>query len=257
VLAAEIKAPPAPVRVHGMAAANSHEPVPPPPPTSVAVFGDSVPDWLVRDAGAAYDRADFTVIDAAHEACDGAVNTPPARSRRHRLVPPADCRPWTESYPAVVADPAHPVDVALLVLGQAPTVDYEIGGRWVGPCTDMNWYSADVMQRIAYLRDHVAHVVLALPAWGSPRIRWFLADDYDTRYTCIREALKLVAAAEEVPTIDLAAVLCPAGPDGDCPPYREDDGLHVDTDDAPAVLGWMLDQVAPLVGRKPLGVAPG
>ena len=54
-------------------------PAPPPPrPTTVAFFGDSVADWLLRDAAPSYARTDFTIVNGA------------ARGLRRRDQP-ADC----------------------------------------------------------------------------------------------------------------------------------------------------------------------
>ena len=72
-----------------------------PHPKTVAVFGDSVADWLLRDAASSYSRTDISVVNAAHEACDGVVDMPVGRDRRgKRLYAPADCQEWPNSYPA-------------------------------------------------------------------------------------------------------------------------------------------------------------
>jgi peptidoglycan/LPS O-acetylase OafA/YrhL len=217
---------------------------PPPPPKTVAIFGDSVPDWLLRDAASSYVRTDFTVANGAHEACDGAVNLPVARDRRgKKLYPPPDCQEWPQSYPTIVEDPAHPVDVAILMIGQAPYMDRLINDQWVGPCDSMAWYTDDVTARIAYLRQHVHQVVLALPSWSGSKVTYSVPDDHRARMACIRSALQTLATTTQVPVVDLASVLCPAGPDGDCAPYTSDDGVHVNAGDAPLVLNWMLDSL--------------
>jgi hypothetical protein len=222
-------------------------PPPPPRPTTVAVFGDSVPDWLLRDAASSYVRTDYTIVNGAHEACDGAVNMPVARDRRGKeLFAPSECEEWTQSYPAVVADPSHPVDVALLMLGQAPYPDRLFGDQWLGPCQTMGWYTDDVIQRIAYLRQHVSEVVLALPSWSGPHVTFMMPDDHRARMACVRSAMQAMAAADQVPVIDLAALLCPSGPDGECAPYTSQDGVHVNAPDAPFVLNWLLDSLPPL-----------
>jgi peptidoglycan/LPS O-acetylase OafA/YrhL len=214
----------------------------PPGPTTVAIFGDSVPDWLLRDAAASYTRTDVTVIDAAHEACDGVANAPRLRERKGlELFAPVDCRPWTASYPEVV-DGGMPVDIAVLVIGQAPLVDRFVGGAWVSPCTDMSWYAADVEARIAYLRGRVGSVVLALPAWGGHGATWTLPDDHLERESCVRDRLHALAVDLAVPTVDLAEQLCLLGKANPDSPRRERDGVHVDAEDAPEVLYWLLDR---------------
>ena len=44
-------------------------------------------------------------------------------------------------------------------------------------------------------------------------------------------------------TVDLATLLCPAGPVGKCSDLRDDDGVHVDPGHAPEVLDWLLSQL--------------
>lgn len=131
----------------------------------------------------------------------------------------------------------------MLVLGQAVVIDRLIGDQWVQPCGDMAWYRDDIAKRIAYLDAHVGGVVLALPAWGGPLSTFFVPDDHIAREGCVRDQLQTTARAAGASVVDLADVLCPDGPANSCPPLRELDGLHVDPEDAPAVLDWLLDNV--------------
>ena len=212
-------------------------------PRVVAIFGDSIADWLLRDAAATFDRPDVVVIDAAIEGCDGAVDIPTARGRAGQILPlPADCDEWPVTYAKAVEDPSLLVDVALLMVGNAPIVDRLVGDRWVGPCDDLQWYAEDVTRRIDYLRSHAGRVVLVLPAWGGDKARFLATDDHLERSACIRSRLLALAGDLEVPVIDLAEILCPSGPDGPCSDLRETDGTHVDPDDAALVLGWLLDR---------------
>ena len=213
-------------------------------PVTAAVFGDSVADWLLRQGTVGWDRRDVTLVDAAHEGCDAANRIPAGRDRHGvELVLPDGCEAWPTAYREVVEDQALPVDVAVLVLGQAVTVDRRVGGRWVGPCEDMAWYTDDVAARVAYLRRHVDDVVLVLPAWGGRGATWSLADDHLDRMACIRAELAGLAERLDLPTVDLAEVLCPAGPKGACNDLRHRDGTHVDPEDAPFVLDWLLDRL--------------
>jgi hypothetical protein len=237
---------PAAGAVPGQTPASAAAPAPPPPPrsTTVAIFGDSVADWLLRDAAKSYTRTDFTVVNGAHEACDGAINLPLSRDRRgKKLQPPADCQQWPQSYPPIVENPAQPIDTAVLVLGQAPYPDHLFGDQRLGPCDTMGWYTADVTQRIAYLRQHVSQVVLALPSWSGARVTFMMPDDHRARMACIRRALQDMATTAQIPVVDLASLLCPAGPAGECAPYTSDDGVHVNPKDAPLVLNWLLDSL--------------
>ncbi len=213
-------------------------------PVSIALFGDSVADWLLRDAAPTFKRTDVTLIDAAIEGCDGAVAVPTARGRGGELLPlPVDCKPWSETYVAVAENDALPVDVAVLVVGYAPMVDRQVDGRWVGPCDSLSWYVDDIGDRVTYLNAHVERIVLALPSWGGRKSSFLSTDDHLERMACIREELLSFAKQNGVPTVDLAELLCPAGPSGECSPLREQDGAHVDPGDAPMVLQWLLEQV--------------
>ena len=186
------------------------------------------------------------MINAAHEGCDGSANEPLAQAASGEvLVRAVNCTPWPAAYPAVVESLSQSVDIALLVIGQDPALSHMLNGQWVDPCTDMQWYASDVAARIEYLKQHVHSVVIALPAWGGNRSLWFLPPDHEARYTCVRDQLRQTALATGATTIDLADVLCPAGPDGTCPDLRERDGMHVDPEDAPMVFGWILDQLRP------------
>jgi len=208
------------------------------------VFGDSVPDWLVRDGSVGFARTDVVLVDAAHEGCDASVARPMWRDRHGdaREIPVA-CQAWPVSYAPVIEALDRPVDVAVLVVGQAVVIDRLIGDQWVGPCGDMAWYREDIAKRIAYLQANVDEVVLALPAWGGPLSTWFVPDDHLAREGCVRDQLRAAASSAGAGVVDLAGVLCPEGPVGACPPLREADGMHVDPEDAPMVLDWLLDAV--------------
>jgi hypothetical protein len=214
-----------------------------PPPRVVALFGDSIADWLLHDAAPTFTRTDVTLVDVAVEGCDAAVDIPKARGRAGQiLAPPADCTDWKHQYPVAVENPKLPIDVAVLVLGQAPILDRLVDGRWVGPCETTAWYERDLANRIAYLRPRVGEVVLALPSWGGKKASFLSTEDHLVRMGCIRAGLTALATRLHVPTVDLAEELCPAGPSGQCTALRDRDGTHVDPEDAPVVLDWLLDK---------------
>jgi peptidoglycan/LPS O-acetylase OafA/YrhL len=215
----------------------------PPEPLTVAIFGDSVPAWLIRDAAASFDRSDVVVLNGAREGCDGMVAMPAGRDRRKNVIPlPEDCLAWTESYPATLAT-ADQTDVSLLVLGQAPTVDRLIEDRWLGPCDSLDWYLEDVAQRVEFLRSQGTEPVLALPARFGQRITYILEDDHADRIACIRGALAATADRLGIDTIDLDDVLCR---DDDCESLRTIDGVHVDAAVAPQVFNEVIDRVLEL-----------
>ncbi|WP_051063338.1 acyltransferase family protein [Ilumatobacter nonamiensis] len=212
----------------------------PPSPVTVAVFGDSVPAWLLRDAAASFSRSDAVVLNGAMEACDGMVDLPLGRDRRRgEFVVPADCKDWRTSYPATLAN-ASKADVALLVLGQAPVVDRFIDGRWQGPCDSIDWYVADLADRVEYLRTAGTRPILAIPARFGHRVTFIVPDDHLERVGCVRSALIAAAAALDVDVLDLDELLCP---DDDCEAVRTLDGIHVDPDAAPGVLNAVVDRV--------------
>jgi peptidoglycan/LPS O-acetylase OafA/YrhL len=210
-----------------------------PRPSVVAVFGDSVPAWLLRDAAATFTRPDVTILNGAGEACDGMVNLPLGRDRREQeLVPPDTCLDWMTSYPATLAT-AQP-DFGILVLGQAPVLDRLIDGQWIGPCAGIDWYLDDVNSRVVYLRDHDIEPVLALPARFGQNAIFLVTDDHPERIECVRTAMLQYAIQAEVAVIDLDPLLCI---DDDCDARRSGDGVHVDPPLAPMVLDELLDQV--------------
>jgi hypothetical protein len=86
-------------------------------------------------------------------------------------------------------------------------------------------------------------VVLAMPAWGGDAASFLGGKDHLRRMGCIREQLRAMADRIDLTTVDLADLLCPAGPDGACTDLRHVDGVHIDHDKAPAVLDWLLAHV--------------
>ena len=222
--------------------------VPAPSPTTIAVFGDSVPAWLLRDAAVSFDRPDVVILNGAQEACDGMVDLPVGRDRRGtELFPPDDCFDWTISYPQTLAN-ADDTDLALLVLGQAPVIDRLIDGEWQGPCDSIDWYLDDLARRIEYLRDAGVRPILAIPAPYGERVAFMVDDDHRERVGCVRSAMLGFASRLDVEHIDLDEYLCPGG---DCDALRTADGIHVDPEFAPLVLDELLDGVLELTSAGP------
>ena len=220
----------------------------PAPPMVLALFGDSVPAWLVRDGAAGFDRPDVVLVNGAKEACDGLIGMPPALDRfGAELLPPEDCVPWDRWYPTVLDDIAAgagaPVDIALLMLGQAPVLDHRVDGRWVAPCESVDWYLGDLDARIDMLRGRGIGVVFAMPAPLGQRATFSVPDDHRARMECVRSALARRMLERYVPVIDMQDVLCPFG---DCEALRSRDGVHVDPDRAAEVLRWVVDRTVDL-----------
>ena len=215
----------------------------PAPPRTIAVFGDSVPAWLLRDAAGSFVRSDVVILNGAQEACDGMVELPVGRDRRGtELFPPDDCFDWTVTYPDTLAN-ADQTDIALLVLGQAPVIDRMIDGEWQGPCDSIDWYLDDLDHRVGFLRDQGVRPVIAIPARYGQRVAFMVEDDHRERVGCVRSAMLGFASRLDVEHIDLDHVLCP---NDDCDARRDADGIHVDPEFAPLVLDELLDDVLAL-----------
>lgn len=212
-------------------------------PTTIVVLGDSVPSWLLTEAAKApFTRRDVIIYNGAHEACDAMVNLPDGRDRRgDTLRPPGDCADWKTSYPPAITRDAGSAKVALLMIGTAPIIDHLVNGRWIGPCDGFDWYLKDVSERIAYLKSKNVIPVLAITSWPGPNSQFIYPSDYAERAACVRDAMKAFALAQGVPNFDLAARFCPGGPLKTCDVTRKD-GVHVDSEFAPAVLDWVIDQ---------------
>lgn len=221
-----------------------------PPVPVVALFGDSLPNWLVRDGGWALDPAEVVLVDGTVEGCDGAEGAPVGRAGTGVVVSvPEACTGWRTLYPPVLA--TRPVDVAVLVLGTGAVLDRQLDGSFEGPCGEpaRRWYGDDVRARLRYLGGEADRVVLVLPAWAEDWSGWVFPADHVARTDCVRDTLRTAAAdvtadvAAEgtvVTVVDLAEHLCPDGP-GRCRPVRSVDGVHVDPDQAGGVLGWIVE----------------
>jgi len=212
-------------------------------PPVLAVFGDSVPAWLIEKAAPGFTRTDIVILNGAHEACDAGLDFPVGFDRvGAELREPDDCEEWDTAYGPVLRQTGRPADLALLVLGASVVTDHLVDGQRRSPCDTLDWYTRDVAERIGFLRDEGAQVIMAIPSWPGERSQFVFPSDYARRMGCVRDALSALAAAQEVPTIDLAPEFCPAGPTGNCEKMSLD-GLHIDPDKAPAVFDWLLDQV--------------
>jgi peptidoglycan/LPS O-acetylase OafA/YrhL len=240
--------------------AEQETPAPPPPdpveesPVVIAVFGDSVPAWLLRDAAEGYSDQRATIVNGALEACDAFIGLPVGRDRRGtELVPPDTCVEWDVWYPEVIERGGG--DVALLMLGQAPVVDRQIDGEWVHPCDTIEWYTDDLAARVDSLRSEGLQVVFALPARPGSRATFVLPDDQVERMECVRRDLAVFVEQQALAWFDLDPLFCPAD---DCDAVRSRDGAHVD----PPLAAGMLEQIVqaalqavatPDTGQPPVG----
>ncbi len=245
-----VVAKPAPAVVDPETAATQTTTAAAPGPARLAIVGDSVPSWIIRDGGSGLDPTKVALIDGTLESCDGARGNPVARSRTGALVPtPEGCTGWPSQYPQFFerAD-----DVAVLMIGGHAVLDRDIGGQFRGPCDPFaaSWYQNDVEERLLFLDQYAQHVVLVLPTWADDLSEWIYPSDHLGRMDCVRAALKGAAETEGADTIDFGSYVCPDGP-GACRPLRTRDGMHLDADQAPAALTWLVDQVLEITGTRP------
>jgi hypothetical protein len=232
--------------VAGMSGVTACEPSSNPPTTPgtarVVLYGDSIPAWLIG-AGAAdgIDRTKFTVLNGAVSACDGSLPFYDARWGTNEVVPVTPfCRQgWRKQYPPFLETRS---DIALIMGGTHAMLDHKIDGVWVHPCraAARSWYYEDLKARLSYLKVHSDRVVLVLPAWPGPNSRWIMPTDYLKRATCVREEMVRAASVRRVPTIDFGSYVCPTAQTV-CESFRNDNGVHVDADDAADALRWVLE----------------
>lgn len=217
-----------------------------PPVPVVALLGDSLPNWLVRDGGWALDPSEVRLVDGTSEGCDGAEGSPVGRAGTGVVVTvPESCTGWTTQYPPVVE--VGRIDLAVLAVGTGAVLDRQLDGGFVGPCSDAaaDWYRADVVARLRFLADHADQVVVVLPAWAERWSGWVNPPDHEQRTDCVRATLR--AAVDEAATtppvavVDLGRHLCPEGA-GTCSPVRSTDGVHIDAARAGDVLAWVVEE---------------
>lgn len=231
----------APKRRPAAAVVDPATTVPPGPtgPPVVAMFGDSMPNWLIRDGAPSLDPDQVRLIDGTIEACDGAAGNPVARSRTGVEVPTPDaCTGWPTQYPPFLR--TH-VDVAVLMIGAHAALDRRIEGEFRGPCDPVAaaWYGADLTKRLRYLATRSTTTILVLPAWADDNSGWINPPDHRDRIDCVRATMRAAAQRAGARTLDFGAWLCPDGRD-DCRPLRTGDGIHLDPPEAPAALQWLV-----------------
>ena len=213
---------------------------------TMALFGDSVPAWLLRDGAAGLTDPNVTIVNASNEACDGMALTVPARERNGIALQEATgCQHWPNYYPGILDAPGTKIDVAVLVLGMSVALDHQVNGAWYSPCDNLDWYTSDVQQRLDYFRRFDVPVVFVLPANLGSRSTFIMPNDYPARMMCVRSALAALMARNNVPYIDLDPAVCPAG---DCDAVKSRDGVHIDPEHAADVLNWLVGKVRAVAG---------
>lgn len=218
-----------------------------PPARVVAIFGDSVPAWLLRDGAAAFSRTDVVLVNGAIEACDGMVGMPPQRDRRGDVLPVGEaCEEWNTWYPEVLGSSGR-VDAALVMVGISGALDTRVDDAWRGPCDGLDWYVDDLAARVDFLRSRGLDVVFALPSALGRYSTFMMPDDHPARMACVRAALASMLTLREVPVVDLEPRFCP---DGDCDAIRPTDGVHVAPEFAGDTLDWLMGEVVDVLTRQ-------
>lgn len=223
---------------------------PTPPPTRpgterMVVLGDSIPDWLIRDGSAGVPTAKVTLVNGTLDACEGAKDNPPARSRTGKVVPtPTACaKGWPSMYPPHLTIRA---DVAVVMSSTHAMLDHLLSGTWRHPCHTpaRSWYQADMTARLNYVKTRADRVVLVLPAWPGTNSGWIMPADSTARADCVRSVLRAAARATGVTVLDFGTYLCPSGATS-CKPWRTGDGMHIDKARAPSALGFIVNSSLP------------
>jgi peptidoglycan/LPS O-acetylase OafA/YrhL/lysophospholipase L1-like esterase len=213
----------------------------------VWLVGDSVPYSLASQLADALDGHGADLLNLAVPACDGARGNPTTRlgiGVEDTETRP-ECLAWAERWPAFAAERAP--DAVLFVLGGTTTLDRRIGGTWRNPCQApfRTWYEPEVLARLDWVLERTAAVpVLATSPWAEDRVVGVLQGDHRKRTDCVNAVYRDVAAARPaVRLVDFQAIVCPAGEDAPCAPWRGD-GLHFDGDGAVAAAAWLADRAA-------------
>ena len=223
------------------------------PPTPVlALLGDSVPAWLVRDGAAGFTRTDAMLVNGAREACDAMVeHAGRPRAVRRRTAPTEGLRVVGHVVPEGVrrarpeCRPSVP-DVAVLVLGQAPVLDHRVDGRWVAPCDGIDWYLRDVLQRIEYLRGRGLDVVFVMPARLGEQSQFAVPPDYEARMNCVRAALARSSLRPRCPSSTSIPSCAPAA---SARPCAAETACTSTPTRRPEVLDWLVGEVLAVLGR--------
>jgi len=229
-----------------------------PAPPVVWLIGDSVPYYLGLELAGHEAELGARFVDLGLPSCDGARG--PGRLRLAVGDPfdePDGCQRWEGTWTAALA--TDPPDRVVVLLGATTIVDRRMDGRWRNPCdTDFRaWYEPEVGARLDWLTAHAAvTVTVATTPWADDDAR-FIAHDRDERTDCVNDVYRAVVAERPaVGLLDLAAWVCPDGPDG-CRRLR-DDGLHYGPDHAVEVARFLLDGTGGRVdGAGPARTMPG
>ena len=228
------------------ATACQPKPIPTAPGTDrVVILGDSVPAWLIRDGSRGVDTSRITLANGTLEACDGAKDNPPARSRTGAVIPtPTACaKGWPSMYPPHLTIRA---DVAVVMTSTHAMLDHQLAGVWRHPCHTpaRTWYQEDMTARLRLVATKADKVVLVLPAWPGPNVGWIMPADSAKRADCVRSVLKAAAKSTGATVVDFGTYLCPTGATS-CNTWRSADGMHIDKARAATALAWLINQAHP------------
>ena len=167
-----------------------------------------------------------------------------------------ECDTWPERWAADVA--AFRPHVVVLLIGNPPSGDPEVDGRFVPPCSEAfdEWYTAEVTEAIEVLGSAGATVAVAT----APYSRFaFRPDDLDERTDCVNDLYRRAVREHGAGSVlvELDEWVCP----DDCLEEVDGvvlrpDGVHLEGDGATLAVQWLLPEVLTRAGIPMASTAP-
>ena len=222
-------------------------------PTTVWLSGDSVPYSLAPAMDALATAAGVRLVNLSVPGCDGARGWTTSRTGfGPDTEDRPDCLGWEQRWPSFAS--AAPPDAVMFVLGGNIVVDRLIDGAWRSPCEPefRDWYQAEVLARVDWVVANTHGTpVLTVSPYADSKASGLLPDDHRDRVDCVNAVYRAVAVARpSIRLLDLQSVVCPAGHDRSCLPWRPTDGLHFEGQGAELAARWLLDNTLSAIAAK-------
>jgi peptidoglycan/LPS O-acetylase OafA/YrhL len=215
-----------------------------PAPPVLAFVGDSVPYLAAEAIAGKAAQTGFVPLNLALPNCDGAAGHPKLRLGYGEVIHEAEgCGQWVERW-SVPLSQGRPA-AFVLMLGQTTVLDRRVDDEWQGPCDAefQAWYEPTVAARVEWLAANApAPIYLAVTPWAAPAAVGIVPQDHLERTNCLNTLYDRVRATHpDVRRLDVAAWLCPQGPET-CAPVRSD-GLHFSEEGAVQFATWVRGQL--------------